>query len=218
MQNIENKISTCLFLVCLADKNAGGKAQISGGSHPALVCRNLPGPAKSGAQPNGAAQGGTGMQARGFDGQRGSEKQGYWGDPAFAENLLGSLATLKKEKNLPQSKGRERISWRNPCWYCILRVKTVGCISKSPAAQKNISSIPGRCAAFSGNLILRSTTEDRERRRRDGMLASPSPAARCDSKASQLSGPPSMGEDVFLALAAGLQRTSNCRQLLGMPR
>lgn len=63
MQNTENKIHTCLFLVCLADKNTGGKAQISGGSHPAPVCRNPPGPAKSGAQPNGAAQGRMGMQA-----------------------------------------------------------------------------------------------------------------------------------------------------------
>lgn len=131
---------------------------------------------------------------------------GHRGDPAFAENLLESLAMLKKEKNLPQGKGRERISWRNPCCYCILSVTTAGCISKSPAAQKNISSIPGRQAAFSGNLILRSTTEDGERRRRDGVLASLSPAARCDS--SQLSGPPSTGEDVFLALAAGPRRTS----------
>lgn len=144
-----------------------------------------------------AAQGGTGMQATSFDVQRGSEKQGYRGDPAFAENLLGSLAMLKKEKNLPQSKGRERISWRSPCCYCILSMRTVGCISKSPAAQKNISSSPGRRAAFSGNLILQSTTEDGERRRRDGVLASPSLAVRCDSKANQLSGHHPRGKMFF---------------------
>lgn len=81
MQNIESRINICPFPVCLADKTTGGKAQIPGESHPALVCRN---------PPKGATQGGMGMQAVGFDVQRGSEGQVHWG--LFAENLLGSLA------------------------------------------------------------------------------------------------------------------------------
>lgn len=38
-----------------------------------LACRNLPGPIKSRAQPNGAAPGGMWMQATGFDVQHGTE-------------------------------------------------------------------------------------------------------------------------------------------------
>lgn len=102
MQNTENEISTCLFPVCLAGKNAGGKAQIS-----APGCRNPPGPAKSGTQPNGAARGGMGMQAgNGFARMVWSRKTsaGHRGDPAFAENLLGSLAMLKKGKKKKKEK------------------------------------------------------------------------------------------------------------------
>ena len=169
----------------------------SGGPHPALVRRHSP--------TEQLREGWGWRQAAGFDVHRGSEGQvqGIGETQPSQQTCWEVWLCLRKKKTCHGAKGKGGFAGGIHAAAAPSAEHGRRCLSTSSCPAKHLQR--RRKAGSFGSFILRSATEDGERRRRDGVLASPSSGARCTRKASPLSGRPPTGEGVFLAGPHNLQ-------------